>query len=189
MVCKNPFFREKSARRAPRKAIHEEERSMRKGISLTVIGGTILLAVFLQILFVYADQKATPGRVAREFSKAYYALDPAMETMLCQELQAESTLVQDFLHRKSVEARERGFNPSFLRSQLYHVETQILSMDQETAQVLLTAERKTAINPVFAYVGKLFSLGETHEVEHVLTLMREEDRWKVCSDFFRSQQG
>jgi hypothetical protein len=180
-------FQDRPTRRATRKAIHEEDRSMRKGISLTVIGGTILLAVFLQILFVYADQKATPGRVAREFSKAYYALDPAMEIMLCQQLQADSTLVKDFLYQKSVEARERGFKPSFLKSQLYHVQTQILSQDQETAQVLLTAERKTAINPVFAYVAKLFLLGETYEVEHVLALTREDDQWKVCSDLFRSQ--
>lgn len=162
---------------------------MAKGIRLTVIGGTILLAVFLQILFVFADQNAPPGRVAREFSKAFYALDPAMETMLCQRLQADSALVKGFLYHKSVEARERGFGPSFLKSQLYHVQTQTLAKDQETAQVRLTAERKTAINPVFAYVAKLFFLGETYEVEQVLTLTREDGKWKVCSDVFTPEQS
>jgi hypothetical protein len=162
---------------------------MAKYSRLTVIGGTILLAVFLQILFVSLDKNATPGRVAREFTKAYYALDPAMETMLCQRLQEDSRLVKDFLYRKAVEARERGFNTSFLKSQLYHVQTETLSQDRETVQVRLTAERKTAINPIFAYVGKLFFLGETYEVERVLTLTREDDNWKVCSDVFTSERS
>lgn len=162
---------------------------MAKDNKLTVIGGTILLAVFLQFIFVSMDKNATPGRVAREFTKAYYALDPAMETLLCQRLQEDSGLVKDFLYRQSVEARERGFNTSFLKSKLYHVQTETLSQDDETAQVRLTAERKTAINPVFAYVGKLFFLGDTYEVDQVLTLTREEGDWKICSDVFRPKRG
>ena len=38
----------------------------------------LLLAIFLQVAFVFADATDTPARAAVDFSKAYFRLDPAM---------------------------------------------------------------------------------------------------------------
>ena len=39
---------------------------------------------------------------------------------------------------------------------------------------------RTCIHPVFAYVASLFRLGQTHEFEETLELIKEDGKWKVC---------
>ena len=60
-----------------------------------------LLAFFLQIIFVFADTRDTPGKAAVEFARMYYQLDPAMSTRLCDELALdEENNVRGRLHSK-----------------------------------------------------------------------------------------
>jgi hypothetical protein len=42
---------------------------------------------------------------------------------------------------------------------------------------------------VYGIVAKLFFLGETHKVEETLTLVKENDRWKVCGEPFALIEG
>jgi hypothetical protein len=67
---------------------------------------------------------------------------------------------------------------------LSHIDTKTRMLDEKTAEVHLTCLRRRSIHPVFALVGKIFFLGETHPVDTTLTLVREDNRWKVCGQPF-----
>ncbi len=45
-----------------------------------------LLAVFFQVVFVFADTRDTPSKAVVDFARMYYQLDSAMATRLCDEL-------------------------------------------------------------------------------------------------------
>ena len=67
-----------------------------------------------------------------------------------------------------------------VRQTIYHVKTETLSQDDEAATIRLHGLRRTCIHPVFAYVAKLFRIGQTHAFEETLELTKEDGRWKVC---------
>ena len=81
-----------------------------------------------------------------------------------------------------------GFSQSYMRNQLSHVSTEIQMTDENNARVKITGERLRSINPVFALVGKLFFLIETHKVDETLTLVKEDDKWKVCGKPFSQSE-
>ena len=54
-----------------------------KGSAFTL---AILIGVFLQVVFAFADTAESPSKAAVEFSKAYYMLDESMKNRLCAEL-------------------------------------------------------------------------------------------------------
>jgi hypothetical protein len=57
-------------------------------------------------------------------------------------------------------------------------------VDENTAEVQITGERRRSSNPVFGAVAKIFLLGDTHKVEGNLTVVKEDDGWKVCGQPF-----
>jgi len=146
-----------------------------------------VIAMFLQVVFAFADGVETPTRAAVEFSKAYYRLDPAMANRMCDELRSDNEidLVEQLIHNKTEEARKRGFNVSWMKRKLYHIETKTLSRDETMATVHLTGVVRMEINPVFAWVATIFSLGDTHDVDHVIELVNENGMWKVCGSIGR----
>jgi len=146
-----------------------------------------VIAMFLQVVFAFADGVETPTRAAVEFSKAYYRLDPAMANRLCEDLRSdeEIDLVEQLIHRNTEEARKRGFQMSWMKRKLYHIETTTISRDENMATIHLTGVVRMEINPVFAWVASIFSLGDTHDVDHVLELVNENGRWKVCGSVGR----
>ncbi len=148
----------------------------------TVIALTILLAMFLQVMLVFADQADAPGRAAVRFVKAYYALDPSMRTLLCQAAQKdeEADRVDEFLSRVADQARARGFDPAYMRSKVLHAESRTVFSDANTATVTVTGVRKRMIHPFFTWVAQIFFLGETYPFEETLQLVKEDGRWKVC---------
>ena len=143
---------------------------------------TLLLAVFLQVVFAFADGKDTPQKAAVEFSKAYFMVDPAMSKRVCGRLLPgeDANLVSRFIEQQAREAQLMGFDPDFMKCALFHVKTEILSQDENKATVRLTAVRKRNLNPAFTFIGRLFSLGTTYQVDQVLDLVKENGRWKVC---------
>jgi hypothetical protein len=143
---------------------------------------TLLLAVLLQVVFAFADGKDTPQKAAVEFSKAYFMVDPGMSRRVCDRLlHSEGTnMVKQIIENRDREAQQMGFSPKFMKCALFHVKTEILSQDENSAKVRLTAVRKRNLNPVFTFIGRLFNLGTTYEVDQVLELVREKGRWKVC---------
>ncbi len=155
---------------------------MDSGGKFLAIGSVILIAVILQVVLIMADQRDTPGQAAVEFSKAYFMLDKDMAERLCSEVfeNEGADIVADYLQRMAAAARDEGFEPSWKKMALSHIEIEIEMVDDSTAQVHLTCQRRRSPNPIYGAVAKLFFLSDSHPVEETLTVVKEDDGWKVC---------
>ena len=150
------------------------------------ITGVVLVVFFgiiLQLLLGMADARSTPGKTAVEFTKAYFSLDTSMSEYLCKELMEED-VVDKHINQVAQDAQVLGFKLNYMRSMLYHIETDIISEDESEAKIRITCERKRMINPVFTIIGKLFFIGETYEVDETLNIIKEDGKWKVCGRAF-----
>jgi hypothetical protein len=160
---------------------------MLTGKNLMIIGFVVVIFVILQGILIAVRKVDNPAEVAVDFAKAYYMLDgAAMSKLLCSELaeDEEADEVGTYLHSVADQARSMGFSQDYMRNQLSHVKTEIQMTDENSARVRITGERLRSINPVYAIVGRLFFLIESHEVDETLTLVKEEGRWKVCGKPF-----
>ena len=159
---------------------------MGSGSKIVVIGTVIIVAFILQIVLIGADRHETPGTVAVDFSKAYFKLDADMADLLCSEMTEDEDVdvVDDYLNRVAVEARAEGFDPSWKKMALAHIELETEMVDENTVEVQITCERRRSINPVFGVVAKIFFLGDTYKVEETLTVVKEDGGWKVCGQPF-----
>ena len=164
---------------------------MDRGSKLVTLASVVIIAFILQVVLVLADHHESPGKAAVEFTKAYFKLNRSMNERLCSELTGDegSDVVDNYLNRVADEARTNGFAPSWMRMVLSHIETETQMLDENTAEVHITGTRRRSVNPVFAAVAKIFFLGETHEVEATLTLVKEDDLWKVCGQPFTLIEG
>jgi len=152
---------------------------------------TLLLAMFLQVAFVFADASDTPTKAAVEVSKAYFRLDPAMAERICEErLVVDDVNVVDlYLEQMQKEAELRGFDIGMMKKGLYHVETGVLSRSEEEVTVRISGVVRTRINPVYAWVAGTFRLGDTQHVEGDIELVKEGGRWKACGGLFALPEG
>lgn len=146
----------------------------------------IIIGVILQGILILADCAPTPGKAAVEFAKAFYRIDPAMSSLLCSKNleMVEGRVVETYIQGVTQEARDRGFGLNNMKYTLYHIETETHRIDDTTAEVKLTATRKVSINPIYALVAKFFLIGETYKVNERMTVVKENDRWKVCGNPF-----
>ncbi len=142
----------------------------------------LILAVCLQIVFVVADCKESATTTAIEFTNAYFMLDTELNDFVCQDLAGddEASATAAYLQSMSDEAREMGFGTGMVRKKIYHVETETIAQDAETATIHIKGHHRTCIHPVFTWVAKLFRLGRAHEFEETLKLVKEDGKWKVC---------
>jgi hypothetical protein len=145
-----------------------------------------LLSFFLQIIFVFADMRDTPGKAAVAFAKMYYQLDSAMVTRLCDELALddENNAVISYLQNTAAMAMEQGYPVSYMKSTLFNVKTHTIKSNSNSAEIRITADMKKGINPLFAYVGKLFCIGKTKTLDQTVNVIKEGGKWKVCEGFF-----
>ncbi len=155
---------------------------MAKGSNQSAWILVVILAVFLQVVFVFADCRQTATGTAIDFSKAFFLLDADMERYLCSELtdDEESSVAAAHIQAAVDNATARGFPQSMVREMIYHVRTETLAQEDESATIRLEGLRRTQINPVFAFVAKLFHLGETREFDETLELVKQDGKWKVC---------
>jgi hypothetical protein len=93
-------------------------------------------------------------------------------------------IVDQYLYLAAKEANERGFDINFMKSKLYHIETETLSKNDTTAKIRITGKKRVAINPVYPIVAQLFNIGATHEVDETFNVIKEDSRWKVCGNLF-----
>ena len=151
------------------------------------LAGVIALGLVVQVMLVGLYALPTPYKTAVAFTKAYYKLDPAMETYLCEESRFadDINVTAQYIYEKTTSANARGFDKSFLKSQLYNIETHTTYASDSEATVAISAIRRTAINPVFAWVAKLFRIGGSYPVKGTLEVVKEDGRWKVCANSFR----
>jgi hypothetical protein len=164
---------------------------MLTGKNLMIIGFVVVVFVILQGLLISVDKVDSPAEAAIEFTKAYFMLDGAsMSELLCREIveDEEVDIVDAYLNSVAVEARSMGFSQNYMRNQLSHISTEVQMIDENKARVKITGERLRSINPVFALVGKLFFLIESHKVDETLTLVKEDGKWKVCGKPFSQSE-
>ena len=156
---------------------------MLTGKNLMIVGFVVVVFVILQGLLISVGKVDSPKEAAVDFTKAYFMLDGAsMSELLCSEIteNEEVDMVDAYLHSVAEQARSMGFSKSYMRNQLSHVSTEIQMSDANKAKVRITGDRFRSINPVYALVGRLFFLIESHEVDETLTLVKEDGSWKVC---------
>ena len=152
--------------------------------NMVIFGSVVVIAIILQVILILAGKVDNPAEVAVDFTKAYYMLDgPAMSKLLCAAMKddEETDIVEKYLNYVADQARSMGFSQSYMRNQLSHIHTEIQMVDKNKAQVRITGKRLRSINPVFAFIGNLFFLIESHNVDVTLTMVKEGDKWKVCS--------
>ena len=160
---------------------------MLTGKNLMIIGFVVVVFVVLQGILIAIGKADSPVEAAVDFTRAYYMLDgAAMSELLCDEIveNEDADVVGMYLNSVAVRARSMGFSQNYMRNQLAHVSTEIQMADENQATVRITGERLRSINPVFALIGRLFFLIESHEVDETLTLVKEEGKWKVCGKPF-----
>ncbi len=146
------------------------------------IAVVILIAFFLQTVFIFADGRDTPAKAAVKFAKAYYQVDPAMSELLCKnDLTADDgNVVEKHILKVSGDARDRGFGLNYMKNTLYHIKTHTHITGDTKAEVKLTAKRRTSINPVYELIGRFFLIGKTHRIDVTIPMVKEDGRWKVC---------
>jgi hypothetical protein len=160
---------------------------MLTGKNAVIIGFVVGVFVVLQGLLISVGKVDSPVEAAVDFTRAYFMLDgDSMSELLCREIveNEDVDLVDDYLNSVAVRARLMGFSKNYMRNQLSHVSTETEITDGNKARVTITGERLRSINPVFALIGRLFFLIESHEFHETLTLVKEDDKWKVCGKPF-----
>jgi hypothetical protein len=145
-----------------------------------------ILAFIFQVIFVIADMRDTPGKAAVEFARMYYQLDSAMAARLCDNLalDEENNVVVSYIQNTAKQANERGYDVSYMKNSLFNVKTHTIKMSSSSAEIRITGDMKKGINPLFAYIGKLFFLGKTTQLDQTVNVIKEGGKWKVCEGFF-----
>ena len=156
---------------------------LKKYLPIAVV---ILIAFFLQTVFIFADGQDTPPKAAVKFAKAYYQVDPAMSEFLCKDYLSadDGNVVEKHILKVSADARDRGFGLNYMKNTLYHIKTHTHITGNAAAEVKLTAKRRTSINPVYELIGRFFLIGKTHRVDVTISMVKEDGRWKVCGNLF-----
>jgi len=147
------------------------------GQGIAVIA-TIMLGGLLQLLFGHIESQDTPNKAVVEFCKAYYRLDDSMKGRLCDELLSseDGDFVEQYIDKVAQEAKDRGFRMSYMKNCLAHIKTHTILKDDSSAEIHLTCERKPFIRSLFT--------GESHKVDKVIKVVKEDDQWKVCGNIF-----
>lgn len=150
------------------------------------IAFAVITAFVLQAILLFADCEDTPPKIAVKFTKAYYALDPAMADLMCEKALTVNDLnvVEAYIQSMTREGKQRGLGKKYMRNLVYGIGTHTRTIDENTAEVSLHAKRRTSINPVFAYIGKFFFIGKTHKIDQTISLVKENGKWKVCGNIF-----
>ena len=160
---------------------------MLSGKNISIVGFVVVVFVILQGILISIEKEDSPVTTAVDFAKAYFMLDgPSMSEHLCSEMVEDDQLdiVNTYLNSVADRARTLGFSTSYMKNQLSHITTELQMIDENNAEVRITGERLRSINPVYALIGRLFFLIETHEVDETLSLVKEDGRWKVCGKPF-----
>lgn len=147
----------------------------KSAISIALV---ILLGIALQVVFVFAEAKESPNKVAVEFAEAYFKFDPAMKHMLCSKLSdsQEKDYVANYIHESSMRAKDLGYNLSYLKTGLKDIKTNTLASDENSATIELKAKSKYALRTFFT--------GDKFEVYHKFDMIKEDGKWKVCGNPF-----
>ena len=159
---------------------------MDQGTKFMAFASVIIIAVVLQVVLIVSVDNQSPAQTAICFTKAYFKLDESMGQYLCNELieDAETNVVDDYLHQVTEEAKTMGFKKNYMKTALAHVESQTEMVDENTAIVRIQGERTRYLNPIFGAIATMFFLTESYEVDKTLKVVNEDGQWKVCGTPF-----
>ena len=146
----------------------------------------VLLGILIQALLILADCKDTPDKAVVQFTKAYFMLDNSMPERLCNEMVTaeDDNVLDSSMQRVTKEARDRGFGINYLKSELYHIKTHIISKNETKAKIRIACNRRASINPFYAFIAKMFNIGGTYKVDETINVVKEDGKWKICGEVF-----
>ncbi|MDD9303378.1 MAG: hypothetical protein HUK40_13975 [Desulfobacter sp.] len=127
-------------------------------------------------------QGNTPESAVKGFAKAYYMLDASMADFLSVDARVNENdvdMVGLYLRVKEQNAKNRGYQMSYLKMHPILMKTQVLEITEDKAVVKLQTTALRSINPLYRIVGYIFGLIQEHEFETTYTLVKEEGAWKL----------
>jgi hypothetical protein len=142
----------------------------------------ICIGIVVQLLLIPLDCLNKPYKTALAFTEAYLKIDPSMANYLCEDSKTvdDADAVSQYIYSMTKKANDRGFKKIYVKSRLYKVETHTTYLGDSEATVSISAKRRTALNPIFALVTKLFHIGQTYPFEETIDIVKEDGNWKVC---------
>ena len=142
----------------------------------------ICIGIVVQVLLIPLDCINKPYKTAVAFAEAYLKIDPSMGNYLCEDSKTVDDIdtVAQYVYDMTKQAGDRGFDKIYLKGKLYYVMTHTTYISDSEATVSISAKRRTAINPIFALVTKLFHIGGTYPFHETLEIVKENGKWKVC---------
>jgi hypothetical protein len=156
---------------------------MAKKINPAPLAIVIGIAVILQLALIGIDCKQTPDSVARNFTEAYYALNPEMQDYLCAGL-VEKGVVDRYLRQQKQQASSRGFSTNSLRKAFTRLHVNVAESGDDSMTLHVHGSTRVCINRPFMIIGKLFGIGRDYPVEAHIDVVKENGRWRVCGNPF-----
>ena len=156
---------------------------MAKKINPAPFAIVIGIAVVLQLALIGIDCQQTPDLVARNFTEAYYALNPDMQNYLCASL-TEKDVVDRYLYQKEQYASSRGFSTNYMRRAFTKLHVNMEEAGDTTVTIHVHGTTRVCINRPFMIVGKLFGIGRDYPVDEHIEVVKENGRWRVCGNPF-----
>ena len=154
---------------------------MKKSPKLILLVAALLIGLCFHASAVWAEG-SSPAQVVKDFTKAYYMLDPSMADFLSKDAlmnENEVDMVELYLRLQDTDAYNRGYKTSYLQMKPILMKTTVLSMDDSAAQIQINTTNIRSINPLYRIVGYVFCLLEEHKVQDTLSLVKEEGVWKI----------
>ena len=118
-------------------------------------------------------------------------LDKSMSDFLCEDLALDEDVdpVEQYIDHVAAEAESRGFGMNYMRSALFNIKTDVLSLNENNAQIRIKAQKRKSINPLYAIVARVFKLGSTYEIDATVDVVKQDGKWKVCGRVFPTMAG
>ena len=154
---------------------------MKKSPRLISLVAALLIGLCLHASSAWAEGSA-PAQVVKDFTKAYYMLNPSMADFLSKDAlinENDVDMVELYLRLQDNDAYSRGYKTSYLQMKPILMKTTVLSMDDSTAEIQINATTIRSINPLYRIVGYVFCILEEHKVQNTITLVKEEGAWKI----------
>ncbi len=154
---------------------------MKKSPKLILLVAALLIGLCFSASAAFAEGDV-PTQVVKDFTKAYYMLDPVMADFLSKDARINKNdvdMVELYLRLQATDAYNRGYKTSYLQMKPILMKTTVLSMDDSSAQIQINATNIRSINPLYRIVGFVFGMLEKHEVQDTLTLVKKDGVWKI----------
>ena len=154
---------------------------MKKSPRLISLMAVLLIGLVLPASSAWAEGN-TPAQVVKEFTKAYYMLEPSMADFLSEDALVNKNdvdTVELYLRLQENDAYSRGYQTSYLQMKPILMKTTVLNMDDSSAQIQINATTIRSINPLYRIVGYVFCILEEHEAQDTIRLVKEDGAWKI----------